>query len=88
MKPANIFNNIWPAVILAANLNPNEIFRAKYDINSIKTYKGNRAKGHPAGTNSEKNSNLCFKKPNIVDTNTIVKLIANVNTKWLVEAKL
>ena len=27
-KPLNILNNIWPAVILAANLNPNDTFLA------------------------------------------------------------
>ena len=57
-------------------------------MNSINTNKGNKAKGHPAGTSNEKNSNLCFKNPKIVDPNTIVKLMANVNTKWLVDAKL
>ena len=34
-----MFNNIWPAVILAANLNPRETLRARYDINSIKIQK-------------------------------------------------
>jgi hypothetical protein len=29
-------------------------------MNSIKTNKGNKAKGQPAGTNKEKNSNPCF----------------------------
>lgn len=46
--------------MFAANLNPNEILRAKYEINSIKTNKGNKANGQPAGTNSEKNSKPCF----------------------------
>lgn len=55
---------------------------------SIKTNKGNRAKGQPAGTKIEKNSNPCFRNPNIVAPKTIVKLKANANTKWLVEAKL
>ena len=83
-----MFNNIWPESILAANLSPNEIFLAKYEINSIKTNKGNRPKGQPAGTNKEKNSNPCFWKPNIVAPKTTVKLRANVNIKWLVDAKL
>ncbi len=50
-------------------------------MNSIKTNKGNRAKGQPAGTNREKNTNPCFWNPNIVAPKTIVKLKANVNTK-------
>ena len=57
-------------------------------MNSIKTNRGNRAKGQPAGTNREKNSNPCFWKPKIVAPKTIVKLRANVTTKWLVLAKL
>ena len=77
-----------PAVMLAANLNPNETFLAKYEINSIVTNKGKRAKGQPAGTNKEKNFKPCFWNPNIVAPNTIVKLSANVNAKWLVDAKL
>jgi len=74
--------------MLAASLNPREIFLAKYEMNSIKTNNGNKARGQPAGTNKEKNSNPCFWNPNIVAPNTIVKLRANVNTKWLVDAKL
>ena len=67
--------------MLAANLNPNDTFLAKYEMNSIKTKRGNNAKGQPAGTNKEKNSRLCFWNPNIVEPNTIVKLNANVKTK-------
>ena len=52
--------------MLAANLKPNEIFLAKYEMNSISTNKGNKAKGQPAGTNKEKNSNPCLLNPNIV----------------------
>lgn len=83
-----MFNNMWPDKMLAANLNPNEIFLAKYEMNSIRTSKGNKAKGQPAGTNREKNSNPCFWNPNIVAPNTIVKLREKVTTKWLVDAKL
>jgi hypothetical protein len=54
-----MFSNICPAVIFAANLRPKEIFLAKYDTNSIDTNKGNKTKGHPAGTKREKNFNLC-----------------------------
>lgn len=57
-------------------------------MNSIRTSKGNKANGQPAGTNKEKNSNPCFWKPKIVAPKTIVKLRENVNTKWLVDAKL
>jgi len=49
-----------PDKIFAAKRRPNEIFLARYEINSIKTNKGNKAKGQPAGTNKEKNSNPCF----------------------------
>ena len=74
--------------MLAANLKPKEIFLAKYEMNSINTNKGNKAKGQPAGTNKEKNSHPCFWKPNIVAPNTILKLREKVKTKWLVDAKL
>ena len=60
VKPAKIFNNMCPLNILAPNLSPNETFLDKYEINSIKTSNGNKAKGQPAGTNNEKNSSLCF----------------------------
>ena len=81
VKPASIFNNICPDNILAANLNPKEIFLAKYDMNSIKTNKGNNPKGQPAGTNKEKNSKPCLWKPKIVAPKTTVKLIAKVKIK-------
>ena len=74
--------------MLAANLNPNETFLDKYEINSIKTNKGNKAKGQPEGTNNEKNFNPCLWKPNIVAPKTTVKLIENVNIKCDVDAKL
>ena len=70
-----------PDKILAANLKPKDIFLARYDINSIRTNKGNKAKGQPAGTKREKNTKPCFWNPNIVVPKTIVKLKANVNTK-------
>ena len=79
---------MWPDKIFAAKRRPKDIFLARYEINSIKTNKGNKAKGQPAGTNKEKNSNPCFWNPKIVEPKTIVKLIANVKTKWLVDAKL
>lgn len=77
-----------PLKIFAANLNPRETLRARYEINSIRTNRGNSPRGHPAGTNKEKNFKPCFWKPKIVAPNTIVKLRENVNMKWLVEAKL
>ena len=57
-------------------------------MNSIKTSKGNKANGQPAGTNREKNSKPCFWNPKIVAPKTIVKLREKVSTKWLVDAKL
>ena len=76
-----MFNNMCPLRIFAPNLRPKETFLDKYDINSIKTNKGNKANGQPAGTNKEKNSKPCFWKPNIVAPNTTVKLRENVNIK-------
>jgi hypothetical protein len=67
--------------MFAPNLSPRLTFLDKYDINSIKTSNGNKAKGQPAGTNKEKNSNLCFWNPNIVAPNTTVKLRPNVSIK-------
>jgi len=57
-------------------------------MNSIKTNRGNNAKGQPAGTSKEKKAKPCWLKPRKVVPKTIVKLIANVKTKWLVDAKL
>ena len=88
VNPLNMFNNIWPDRMFAANLRPNETFLAKYEINSINTNKGNNAKGQPEGTNNEKNFNPCFWNPKNVAPKTIVKLIENVNIKWDVDAKL
>ena len=88
VNPLNILNNIWPDRTFAANLSPNETLRDRYDINSINTNKGNKAKGQPAGTNNEKNSVPCLLNPKIVAPKSIVKLKENVNIKWLVDAKL
>lgn len=74
--------------MFAASLSPRETFLAKYEMNSIKTSRGNKPKGHPAGTNKEKNFNQCSSRPKIVAANTTVKLMENVNIKWDVEAKL
>jgi hypothetical protein len=81
VNPLNILSNICPDNTLAANLNPKDTFLAKYEINSIKTKTGTKAKGQPAGTNNEKKTNLCFCNPKIVAPNTTVKLIENVKTK-------
>jgi len=60
VNPLSILSNICPDSIFAASLKPKETFLAKYDINSINTNRGNRAKGQPAGTNKEKNLNPWF----------------------------
>ena len=83
-----MFKSMWPDNMLAANLNPNDTFLARYEMNSIKTNKGSKASGQPDGTNNEKNFKLWKINPNIVAPKTIVKLNEKVNTKWLVEAKL
>jgi len=88
VKPLNIFKSMCPESIFAANLNPREILRARYEINSINTNKGNKLKGQPAGTNNEKNAKPCCWNPNIVAPKTIVKLIEKVNIKCEVDAKL
>ena len=88
VNPLKIFNNIWPDSIFAANLSPKDTLRARYDINSINTNKGNNPKGQPAGTNKEKNFNPCSLNPSTVAPNTTVKLSENVNIKWDVDAKL
>ena len=67
--------------MLAASLKPNEIFLAKYEMNSIRTSKGNKANGQPAGTNKEKNSKPCFLNPTIVAPSTTLKLRENVKIK-------
>ena len=60
VNPLNMLSNICPDKMLAANLKPSDTFLAKYDINSIKTKRGNKPKGQPAGTNKEKNFNPCI----------------------------
>ncbi len=79
---------MWPLKMFAASLSPKEIFLARYEINSIKTSKGNKPKGQPEGTNKEKNFRLCILNPRIVAPKTTVKLIKKVNKKWDVDAKL
>lgn len=88
VKPERILNNRWPDIIFALKRKPREILRAMYEINSIKTKRGSKPKGHPAGTNKEKNSKRCFCNPSRVAPNTTVKLRENVRIKWEVEAKL
>jgi hypothetical protein len=81
VKPLSIFSNICPESTFAANLNPRDTFRAKYDIVSMITNRGNNPIGQPAGTNKEKNFNPCSLNPNIVAPNTTVKLSENVKIK-------
>ena len=50
-------------------------------MNSIKTRRGNKPKGQPAGTNKEKNSNPCLLSPKIVAPRTTVKLKEKVSIK-------
>jgi len=57
-------------------------------MNSIKTNRGNKPKGHPPGTNKEKNSNPCFLNPRIVAPSTTLKLKEKAKIKCEVEAKL
>ena len=59
-KPLRIAKSICPDNMLAANLRPKDTALAKYEMNSIKTNKGKKPKGQPAGTKSEKNSNPSF----------------------------
>ena len=77
-----------PLNMLAASLKPKDTFLDKYETNSIKTSRGNNAKGQPEGTNNEKNFNPCLWKPKNVAPKTTVKLIENVKIKWDVVAKL
>lgn len=67
--------------MLAPRRSPKLTFLDKYEMNSIKTSRGNNPKGHPAGTNREKNFNPCWLKPKNVVPKTTVKLKDNVNTK-------
>jgi len=47
VNPLNIINSKCPAIIFAPSLNPNDMFLAKYDTNSINTNKGTNPKGQP-----------------------------------------
>jgi len=88
VKPLRIASSKCPETMLAASLKPKDIALDKYEINSIKTRRGSKPSGHPAGTKREKNLAPCFWNPNKVAPKTIVKLIENVKIKWDVEAKL
>lgn len=88
VNPLRIVSRRWPEKILAPKRKPKDTCLAQYEINSIRTSKGSKPKGVPAGTNSEKNFNPWFRKPNIVLPKTTVKLKAITNRKWLVVAKL
>lgn len=81
VNPLKMLSNICPAKTLAANLNPNETFLAKYEINSIKTNIGTNPKGQPAGTNKLKNFKLCSLNPKNVAPITTEKLIEKVKIK-------
>lgn len=78
----------WPAATLAVSLKPSDTALETYEINSIRTNKGNKPRGQPEGTNREKNSKPCFWNPRIVVPRTMLKLKENVNIIWEVEAKL
>jgi hypothetical protein len=88
VKLDKIANNRWPETIFAASLRPKDTALDKYEINSIKTRRGSKPNGHPAGTKSEKNSNPCLLNPRIVAPRTILKLKEKVKIKCEVEAKL
>lgn len=60
MKPLKIASKRCPETIFAASLRPNDTALDKYEINSIKTRRGSKARGVPAGTKREKNSTPCF----------------------------
>lgn len=53
-KPARIFIRTCPAVTLANSRTPRENARARYEISSIGTSRGTRARGVPEGTKKEK----------------------------------
>ena len=74
--------------MLAANLRPSETLRDKYEINSIKTNRGNKANGQPDGTKREKKYKPYNWKPKRLAPKTTVKLIKNVKIKCDVDAKL
>lgn len=76
-----MLSNMCPLNTFAASLNPKETFLAIYDINSMSTNSGNKPKGQPVGTKSEKKPNLCNAKPKKVDPITTVKLIKKVRAK-------
>lgn len=81
VNPLKILSNMCPDKMFAASLRPKDTLRARYEIVSIITSKGNRPKGQPAGTKREKNSNPCLLNPNIVAPSTIVKLNEKVKIK-------
>lgn len=79
-KPERIFSSAWPAVKLANSRTPKENALAIYEINSIRTNKGTKAKGVPPGTKKEKNLILWIYKPKIVTPIKIVRLSPRLTT--------
>lgn len=61
-----MFNNVWPANILAKRRIDKLKGLIKYETNSITTKNGINTVGTPLGTNKFKNCNLLLKKPIMV----------------------
>ena len=63
IKPANTFNVMCPASILANKRTERLIGRERNEITSINTTRGTSAPGIPEGTKSFKKPKPCFMKP-------------------------
>lgn len=87
-KPAIIFSNVCPDIILANNRIDKLNTLAIYDINSINMKKGASWIGAPLGKKKPKNWSLCILNAIILIPIKSVNANPNVTNMWLVIVKL
>ena len=87
-NPANTFNKVCPANILANNLTDKLIGLDKYEIISMGNNNGNIYHGKPGIIKNEKKCKRCLINPRIVTPIKTVKAKAKVTIIWLVKVKL
>lgn len=85
--PSNVKRR-WPAIIFAAKRTDSVIGRIMFLIISIRTMKGIKGAGVPAGTRCAKNSVILFNKLNEIKANQKGRAKASVIAKCLVAVNL
>lgn len=85
---AKIFSNVCPDMRLAKSRIDKLNTRKIYEINSMSTSKGARAKGAPGGKNKLRKCLRCFNIPIMFIAEKIANAVVKVTIKWLVTVKL